>query len=90
MGGGGTVPSPKVERFEGRPSWAGLRAVFVERFDSELTKRSTFASPTYWTLRPSAVELSVRGTNPRTLAGADTLMGLTRPCPGESWEAIAH
>ena len=29
-------------------------------------------------------------SNPRALAGADTLMGLTRPCPGESWEAIAH
>ena len=70
MGGGGTVPSSRAEGFEGCPSWAGLGSVIAERFDSELTNGSTFASPTYWTLRPEAADLALRGTNPRTLAGA--------------------
>ena len=84
MGGGGTVPSSKVEGFEGCPFWAGLVSVFAERFDSELTNGSTFVSPTYWTLRPEAADLAVRGTNPRTLAGAGMVMGLVRPGRGES------
>ena len=84
MGGGGTVPSPKVEGFEDCPFWAGLMSVFAERFGCELTNVSGFASPTYWTLRPEAADLAVRGTRPRADAGADMVMGLARPGRGES------
>ena len=75
-------------RFEGWPSTARLGAVVAERFDSELTNWSTFASPTYSAIWPEAADLAVRGMRPRTLAGADMLMGLARPGRGESWEFI--
>ena len=84
MGGDGTVPSSKVEGFEGCPFWAELVSVFAGRSGSELTNGSTFASPTYWTLRPEAADLAVRGTRPRADAGADMVMGLVRPGRGES------
>ena len=62
--------------------------VFAERFDSELTNGSTFASPAYSAIWPGAADLAVRGMSPRTLAGADMLMGLARPGRGESRESI--